>query len=32
MYGAGFLTGSPETEAAFRARLARTAVARALAA
>jgi AcrR family transcriptional regulator len=31
MYGAGFLTGSPETEAAFRARLARTAVARALA-
>ena len=31
MYGAGFLTGSPEPETAFRARLARTAVARALA-
>jgi len=32
MYGAGFLTGTPETEPAFRARLARTAVARALSA
>jgi AcrR family transcriptional regulator len=31
MYGAGFLTGTAETEPAFRARLARTAVARALA-
>ena len=31
MYGVGFLTGSAETETAFQARLARTAVARALA-